>query len=298
MSGENYPGKLWMQCVTTSPDASTFESDGVTAIDHIPGSPGFYFVHLAHAVDPDKVRIAFDAINPALVPANTLALQCLWSLMPDRQTIVVLWIGVGQNGDQPNPGLFTAADTWGAIAACGVPLCPAFGAGAPIDYAGPFNTSTLPRRGVQFSRLAPGPQIVFTVDGRSVVPYASPIVETVTMLPVDLVARGVFAYETIARVRSDVDPTAPIQMERGPAFELTQSPTIPTPPGEPAGLVLAVDGTPEAWLSVSPSDRSIVPTTAPDGLHGYAVRTIGAALGLDGGPFDCLWSMNITRLQF
>lgn len=306
MPGENYPGKLWMQCVTTSADGSTFESDGVARITRPSGGgpppTGFFIIELTEAVDPEKVRVVFDSADHFDNNTRAISVGHLWEWL-DNKTIAMLQIGlaiIDSTPTDPRPeNLQGQVDGWGVIPSCGAPYCANFAAGAPIDFSGPFLDSgrPSPRRGVQIESDAAGPDVVIQVQG--ITPSGKPVIEAIPFPGASLHVAGSYAYETIQKVTSNIDPGRTISVQWGPTFELSAFPGFQSAdPAAPEVVVLGVDGVEEAPVSFFRDELSITPTTPPDGAKRYTVRIEAVPKGITGGPSDGRWSLNITRLHF
>lgn len=291
MPGENYPGKLWMQVVTTALNASTFNSDGISAIEHNPDplSPGEYVVHLEEAIDPALVLIR---VSLSEAPGPTP----FWQIV-DNQTIKIKTYRNGASSKITS----TRVDGWGPIPASGVNYCAQFPAGAAINFAGPFNAggNPSPRRAPRIVCGAGSVATDFTVEGTAV-SGPSPLQTVVTSPGGVATVELPTCFETITRFASNHDPQGTTDLQTGNGFELTGAPVVPGP-GEPESLVLAVDGIEEAPASVNFPTWTIVPTTAPDGTHRYTVRlrTTQDSANTDGVlAADQLFQLQITRLAF
>lgn len=279
MPGENYPGKLWMQAVTTADDASTYNTDGIQ-IERI--AAGNYKLTLDDAIDINKVRITaglVDKLGQALVgqvplqPNNILALG----------VIVETPTGIAR------------FDTHPALVAAGAAYHAQYAAGAPIMDLGPFTLLNSPFRTAQIVRGVGSVAATFTIKGKN---PAGAVGTVVQLLPAGAATHQISgpAWSDITEFSSDIDPGGTTDLQAGIGFEVSG------PPGSGTdAIVLAVDGVIEAPATAPTADTlAIVPTTAPDGTKLFTVRLISsaAASGASYAQQDAKFWVEITRLHF
>lgn len=147
----------------------------------------------------------------------------------------------------------------GVLPAPGVNYVAQFAAGAPIDSAGPF-ARFVPPRTCMIARGGAGVATVYTVTGTDA--DGAVLTETINA-PGAGPYQGTRAFATVTRFQSDVNPTVTTDLQTGNGFGLGCAASDID--------VVGLDGGAEAPTSTHAATGTVVPGTAPNAVHTYAV---------------------------